>query len=81
MTSQDLRKLLDERDASRESRRRAWENLEEIGWVLNRKIVFAGLRSKGKTLAGTDKLMLRTYKDWGVADISVEQWFGNGTGG
>lgn len=57
------------------------EKLQEIGWVLNRKIVFAGLRSKGKTLAGTDKLMLRTYKDWGVADIFVEQWFGNGTGG
>jgi HTH-type transcriptional regulator/antitoxin HigA len=41
-----------------------------------RKIVFAGLRSKGKTLAGAGKLMVRTYKDSGVADIFVEQWFG-----
>jgi HTH-type transcriptional regulator / antitoxin HigA len=41
-----------------------------------KKIVFAGLRSKGKTLAGAGKLMVRTYKDSGVADIFVEQWFG-----
>ena len=41
-----------------------------------RKIVFSGLRSKGTTLAGTGKLMVRTYKDSGVADIFVEQWFG-----
>jgi hypothetical protein len=34
MTPQDLQKLLDEREASRASRKRAWENLEEIRWVL-----------------------------------------------
>ena len=32
---QDLQKLLDEREASRASRKRAWENLQEIRWVLN----------------------------------------------
>jgi hypothetical protein len=31
---QELQKLLDERDASRASRRRAWENLQEIRWVM-----------------------------------------------
>jgi HTH-type transcriptional regulator / antitoxin HigA len=41
-----------------------------------RKIVFAGIPSRGKTLAGSGKLMLRTYKDMGVADIFVDQWFG-----
>jgi len=34
MTPQDLQKLLDERDASRASRRRAWEKLQEIRWVM-----------------------------------------------
>src|ERR1700731_4855013 len=34
MTPQDLQKLLDEREASRASRKRAWENLQEIRWVL-----------------------------------------------
>src|ERR1700730_18701466 len=34
ITPQDLQKLLDELDASRASRRRAWENLQEIRWVL-----------------------------------------------
>jgi hypothetical protein len=33
MSPQDLQKLLDEREASRASRRRAWENLQEIRWV------------------------------------------------
>ena len=41
-----------------------------------RKIVFSGLRSKGKTLAGTGKLMVRTYKDSDVADIFVERCSG-----
>jgi hypothetical protein len=31
---EDLQKLLDEREASRASRKRAWENLQEIRWVL-----------------------------------------------
>jgi hypothetical protein len=31
---QELQKLLDERDASRASRRGAWENLHEIRWVM-----------------------------------------------
>jgi hypothetical protein len=31
---QDLQKLLDEREASRASRKRAWKNLQEIRWVL-----------------------------------------------
>jgi hypothetical protein len=31
---QGLQKLLDELEASRASRRRAWENLQEIRWVL-----------------------------------------------
>src|SRR6202011_3443885 len=31
---QELQKLLDELEASRRSRRRAWENLQEIRWVL-----------------------------------------------
>jgi hypothetical protein len=30
----ELQKLLNERDASRASRRRAWENLQEIRWVV-----------------------------------------------
>jgi predicted methyltransferase len=34
MTPQDLQKLLDELEASRRSRRRAWENLQELRWVL-----------------------------------------------
>ena len=34
ITPQDLQKLLDEREASRASRKRAWENLQEISWVL-----------------------------------------------
>jgi hypothetical protein len=34
MTPQELQKLLDELEASRSSRRRAWENLQEIRWVL-----------------------------------------------
>jgi HTH-type transcriptional regulator / antitoxin HigA len=42
-----------------------------------RKIAFSGIVSRGKTLAGTGKLMLRTYKDMGIADIFVDRWFGN----
>src|SRR5258707_13296414 len=34
ITPQDFQKLLDEREASRASRKRAWENLQEIRWVL-----------------------------------------------
>jgi hypothetical protein len=34
MTPQELQYLLDELEASRASRRRAWENLQEIRWVL-----------------------------------------------
>ena len=34
MTPQELQKVLDELEASRASRRRAWENLQEIRWVL-----------------------------------------------
>jgi hypothetical protein len=34
MTPQELQDLLDEVEASRASRRRAWENLQEIRWVL-----------------------------------------------
>jgi hypothetical protein len=34
ITPQDLQKLLDEREPSRASRKRAWENLQEIRWVL-----------------------------------------------
>jgi hypothetical protein len=34
MTPQELQDLLDELEASRASRRRAWENLQEIRWVL-----------------------------------------------
>jgi hypothetical protein len=30
---EDIQKLLDEREASRASRKRAWENLQEIRWV------------------------------------------------
>jgi hypothetical protein len=32
-----------------------------------RKIVFAGILSRGKMLAGSGRLMLRTYQDMGVA--------------
>ena len=32
ITREDLQKLLDERKASRASRKRAWENLQEIRW-------------------------------------------------
>lgn len=34
MTPQELQEMLDELQASRSSRRRAWENLREIRWVL-----------------------------------------------
>jgi hypothetical protein len=34
ISPEDLQKLLDEREASRASRKRAWENLQEIRWVL-----------------------------------------------
>ena len=34
ITPQELQKLLDELEASRASRRRAWENLQEIRWFL-----------------------------------------------
>jgi hypothetical protein len=34
MTPQELQNLLDELEASRASRRRAWENLQEMRWVL-----------------------------------------------
>jgi hypothetical protein len=34
MTPQELQKVLDELEASRSSRKRAWENLQEIRWVL-----------------------------------------------
>jgi hypothetical protein len=33
-TPEAIRKLLDELEASRASRKRAWENLQEIRWVL-----------------------------------------------
>ena len=34
MTPQELQDLLDELEASRSSRKRAWENLAEIRWVI-----------------------------------------------
>lgn len=34
LSPKDLQELLDELKASRASRRRAWENLQEIRWVL-----------------------------------------------
>src|ERR1700731_1153157 len=34
ITPQELQKVLDELEASRASRRRAWENLQELRWVL-----------------------------------------------
>ena len=34
MTPQELEKVLDELEASRSSRKRAWENLQELRWVL-----------------------------------------------
>ena len=34
MTPQELQDMLDELEASRASRRRAWENLQEIRWVV-----------------------------------------------
>jgi hypothetical protein len=34
ITPEELQKLLDELEASRASRKRAWENLQEIRWVL-----------------------------------------------
>jgi hypothetical protein len=34
MTPQELQKVLDELEASRSSRKRAWENLQELRWVL-----------------------------------------------
>jgi hypothetical protein len=34
ITPQELQGLIDELEASRASRRRAWENLQEIRWVL-----------------------------------------------
>jgi hypothetical protein len=34
MTPQEVQKVLDELEASRSSRKRAWENLQELRWVL-----------------------------------------------
>jgi hypothetical protein len=34
MTPQELQKVLEELEASRSSRKRAWENLQELRWVL-----------------------------------------------
>jgi hypothetical protein len=34
ITPQAIRKLLDDLEASRASRKRAWENLQEIRWIL-----------------------------------------------
>jgi hypothetical protein len=34
MTPQELQKVLDELETSRSSRKRAWENLQELRWVL-----------------------------------------------
>jgi hypothetical protein len=34
MTPQELQNLVDELEASRASRRRAWENLQEIRWIV-----------------------------------------------
>jgi hypothetical protein len=34
MTAEELQKVLDELEASRSSRKRAWENLQELRWVL-----------------------------------------------
>jgi hypothetical protein len=34
MTAQELQKMIDELEASRSSRKRAWENLQELRWVL-----------------------------------------------
>jgi dsDNA-specific endonuclease/ATPase MutS2 len=34
MSPQELQKALDELEASRSSRKRAWENLQELRWVL-----------------------------------------------
>jgi hypothetical protein len=34
MTPQELQKVLDELQESRSSRKRAWENLQELRWVL-----------------------------------------------
>jgi hypothetical protein len=34
MTAQELQKVLDELEASRSSRKRAWEILQELRWVL-----------------------------------------------
>jgi len=34
MTPQELQKILDELEAARSSRKRAWENLQELRWVL-----------------------------------------------
>jgi hypothetical protein len=37
MTPQELQNMLDELEASRPSRKRAWENLQEIRWVLKQE--------------------------------------------
>ena len=34
MTPQEIQSILDELEASRASRKRAWENLQELRWVL-----------------------------------------------
>jgi hypothetical protein len=34
MTTEELQKVLDELEASRSSRKRTWENLQELRWVL-----------------------------------------------
>ncbi len=40
MTPQELQELLDELEASRASRRRAWENLQEIRWAVKDTVGF-----------------------------------------
>ena len=47
MTPQDLQKLLDEREASRTSWKRAWENLQEIRWVL-KEVSWDGVADAGQ---------------------------------
>jgi hypothetical protein len=59
MIPQEVQELLDELEASRASRRRAWENLQEIRWVFKDAAkdgsIAAGLVSFNSSRVGTSE--------------------------
>jgi YD repeat-containing protein len=58
MTPQELQKVLDELEASRASRKRAWENLQELRWVLQDS---AGMKLPSGRISSSGRLGTTTY--------------------